>query len=157
MLKSVRVVYYLAYTFCDCQHRKSTINVFSHWIAFAFNWKGLILVLIFMYIHFDAYLLSHDVCASLNASHGISAFTSNTRQVNLDPISVSLNFDLRVIKRYFNIGFFTVLFRVRFFLSSFFLSCPDLRIFGILLAQPLPLHGKSLSIYLLALLVFTLY
>lgn len=58
-------------------NRKSTINVFSHWIAFALNWKGLISVLSYAYILMPIIV---SMCASLNASHGISTFTSITRQ-----------------------------------------------------------------------------
>lgn len=117
-------------------NRKSTINVFSHWIAFALNWIGLISVLSYAYILMPIIV---SMCASLNASHGISTFTSITRQ-STSILSAVIEFRFACYQKTLQHHFF----RVTVLSDSVFVCvCVE--------SLSLPLH----TIYLLALLVFT--
>lgn len=94
-------------------NRKSTINVFSHWIAFALNWKGLISVLSYAYILMPIIV---SMCASLNASHGISTFTSITRQ-STSILSAVIEFRFACYQKTLQHLFFVLpFFPIRFFL-----------------------------------------
>lgn len=93
-------------------NRKSTINVFSHWIAFALNWKGLISVLSYAYILMPIIV---SMCASLNASHGISTFTSITRQ-STSILSAVIEFRFACYQKTLQHLFFVLpFFPIRFF------------------------------------------
>lgn len=119
-------------------NRKSTINVFSHWIAFALNWKGLISVLSYAYILMPIIV---SMCASLNASHGISTFTSITRQ-STSILSAVIEFRFACYQKTLQHHFF----RVTVLSESVFSGVSSLCLY---------LSIPNRTIYLLALLVFT--